>query len=190
MSHGKRPALFLDRDGVINRDHGYVYRQDNFDFIPGIFELCRVAKARDYLIFVITNQAGIGRGMYTERDFLALTRWMRLQFERERCPIDEVYFCPTHPQHGIGKYKRESARRKPNPGMIVDAQRDFGVDLASSVLVGDKASDIEAGVAAGVGCNVLFSESLDKTLISTGLMVHSLAEVQPLLRVHRHDPNR
>lgn len=126
-----RRALFLDRDGVINTDHGYVYRPEHFEFMPGIFDLCREARAQGYLLFVITNQAGIGRGLYTEDDFHALTRWMRGEFEREGCPIDEVYFCPVHPQHGLGEYRRESSRRKPNPGMILDAKEAFDVDLAA-----------------------------------------------------------
>jgi len=150
-------ALFLDRDGVINVDHGYVYRQSDFEFTEGIFDLCRHAKSAGYLIFVVTNQAGIGRGLYTEADFHELTRWMCDVFAQEGCAIDKVYFCPTHPVHGIGPYKVDSLRRKPFPGMILEAAAEFEIDLAGSVLIGDKPSDIEAGRAAGIKHNLLFA---------------------------------
>lgn len=151
-----RPALFLDRDGVINIDHAYVFTQEQFEFIDGIFELCRYAKELGYLIFVITNQAGIGRGYYTEQQFLEFTEWMCGVFAAKGAAIDKVYFCPFHPEYGIGQYKKDSPFRKPGPGMILQAAQEFGVDLKSSVLVGDKESDIKAGLAAGVGCNLFF----------------------------------
>ena len=151
-----RPALFLDRDGVINIDHAYVHRRENFDFVDGIFELCRLARERGYLIFVVTNQAGIGRGRYTEQDFHTLTDWMCGVFAAEQAPIDKVYFCPYHPEHGVGDYKLDSPFRKPGPGMILQAAEEFGVDLAASVLLGDNETDLQAGAAAGVGRNLLF----------------------------------
>ncbi len=156
---GTHRALFLDRDGVINIDHAYVFKPDNFEFIDGIFELCRKAKDLGYLIFVITNQAGIGRGYYTELDFLKLTEWMVGEFKKHGVDIDKVYFCPSHPEHGIGKYKTDSPNRKPNPGMIVQATKEFDIDLARSVLIGDKVSDIQAGVAAGIAVNVLLNSN-------------------------------
>ncbi len=151
-----RPALFLDRDGVINIDHAYVHRRENFDFVEGIFDLCRLAHERGYLIFVVTNQAGIGRGKYTEQDFHALTDWMCEVFRAEGAPITQVYFCPYHAEHGVGAYKLDSPFRKPNPGMILQAALEFDVDLAASVLLGDSETDIQAGVTAGVGRNLLF----------------------------------
>ena len=152
----KRRALFLDRDGVINVDHGYVYRQEQFEFIDGIFDLCRKAAELNYLVFVTTNQAGIGRGYYTEQQFHELTDWMCQEFLAQGVRIEKVYFCPFHPEHGLGEYKRESIFRKPGPGMILEAAREYALDLAASVLVGDKKTDIEAGITAGVGCNVLY----------------------------------
>lgn len=145
------PALFLDRDGVINVDHGYVHRVDQFDFMPGIFDLCRLARARQHRIVVITNQAGIGRGMYSEDDFHAITKWMSERFEQEGAAIDAVYFCPSHPTEGVGRYRVESSDRKPGPGMILRAAAELNLDLAQSVLIGDKPSDVLAGEAAGVG---------------------------------------
>jgi D-glycero-D-manno-heptose 1,7-bisphosphate phosphatase len=153
------PALFLDRDGVVNVDHGYVCRPEDFQFIDGIFDLCRAAQRQGYLIVVITNQAGIGRGYYSEADFAALTAWMVERFREEGVAIAGVYFCPFHPEHGIGPYKADAPCRKPNPGMILQAAEEHGIDLARSVLVGDKPSDIAAGVAAGVGRRYLYRPS-------------------------------
>lgn len=150
------PALFLDRDGVINVDHAYVHRREDFEFIDGIFDLARHACGAGYRLFVVTNQAGIARGYYTEADFHRLTAWMCERFVAENAPIDKVYHCPYHPEHGIGRYKLDSPLRKPRPGMILLAAEEFGVDLARSVLVGDMATDIQAGQAAGVGVNLLF----------------------------------
>jgi D-glycero-D-manno-heptose 1,7-bisphosphate phosphatase len=151
-----RPALFLDRDGVINVDHAYVYRQADFQFVDGVFDLARHACALGYYLFVITNQAGIARGYYSEEDFHKLTVWMCARFEAEGAPVDKVYYCPYHAEHGIGRYKLDSPLRKPRPGMILQAADEFGVDLARSVLVGDMATDIQAGEAAGVGRSLLF----------------------------------
>lgn len=151
-------ALFLDRDGVININHGYVHTPEKFDFVDGIFDICRIARAKGYLIIVVTNQAGIGRGYYSEETFLDLTRWMQEQFAREGVEITKVYFCPHHPEHGVGKYKFDSPFRKPAPGMILAAAKEFSVDLSQSVLVGDSESDIQAGIAAGVGRNLFLSK--------------------------------
>lgn len=156
MDAGGR-ALFLDRDGVINLDDGYTYRWESFVFVEGIFDLARAARAKGYRLFVVTNQAGIGRGLYTEQDFHALTERMCEAFAREGAPIEKVYFDPTHPVHGIGDYRRESPMRKPNPGMLLKAAQEFGVSLADSVLVGDKPSDILAGHRAGLTKTLLYS---------------------------------
>lgn len=147
-------ALFLDRDGVINVEKNYVYRIEDFEFIDGIFELGVRAGRRGFKLIVITNQAGIARGYYTVDDYERVTEWMLGEFATKGVHIERVYYCPFHPTAGIGEYKRESFDRKPNPGMILRARDEFGLDLAGSVLVGDKDSDIEAGRAAGVGYNV------------------------------------
>jgi D-glycero-D-manno-heptose 1,7-bisphosphate phosphatase len=173
----KRRALFLDRDGVINIDHGYVYRQDQFEFVDGIFELARAAVALDYLVFVVTNQAGIGRGYFTEQQFHELTLWMCRVFLDRGVKIERVYFCPFHPEHGVGDYKRESSFRKPGPGMILQAARDFDLDLAGSVLVGDNETDIAAGLAAGVGRNILYGPRGHGQLISQAIVMDSLPEI-------------
>jgi D-glycero-D-manno-heptose 1,7-bisphosphate phosphatase len=179
-----RPALFLDRDGVINIDHAYVCRQEDFHFVDGIFDLCRSAKRLGYLIFVVTNQAGIGRGYYTVQDFLKLTHWMCGVFSAQGVVIDKVYFCPTHSEYGVNEYKVDSLYRKPNPGMLLQAAAEFDVDLAKSVLVGDKETDIQAGIAAGVACNLLYcSLDSDRPLHSKATsIVGSLADVSTIIR--------
>lgn len=144
-------ALFLDRDGVINVDHGYVCTPERTEFIDGIFELCLAAKQAGHLLVVVTNQAGIGRGYYSEQQFLDYMDWMRAQFEQRGMTLDAVYYCPHHPTDGVGNYRRECDCRKPAPGMILSAQRELGLHLAQSTFVGDKESDVKAGYAAGVG---------------------------------------
>lgn len=177
-----RSALFLDRDGVVNVDHGYVCRPEEFEFIDGIFDLCRAAQRQGYLIIVITNQAGIGRGYYSEADFIALTDWMVERFAGEAISIDGVYFCPFHPEHGIGRYKADAACRKPNPGMILQAAEEHRIDLANSVLVGDKPSDIAAGVAAGVGRRFLYRSASSCTNgVRDAIEVDRLATVAALI---------
>lgn len=178
-----RPALFLDRDGVINVDHAYVHRREDFQFIDGIFELCRSARARGHRIFVVTNQAGIGRGYYTEDDFRALTAWMLQRFEAEGAPIDRVYFCPFHPEHGVGAYKVDSPMRKPGPGMIQQAAREFDIDLAASTLVGDMDTDIQAGVAAGIGRLLQFRPADDtRPVHAAATRIRHLADADAYLR--------
>ncbi len=144
-------ALFLDRDGVINHDAGYTSSIENFNFIDGIFDLCRKAKQLGYLIIVVTNQAGIGRGYYSEEDFLKLTEWMCERFKAEGAPITEVFYCPYHPEHGLGEYRKDSFDRKPNPGMILNAAKKYKIDLGHSIMIGDKESDMQAAIKAGVG---------------------------------------
>ncbi|MES2025441.1 MAG: HAD family hydrolase [Pseudomonadota bacterium] len=146
----KNRALFLDRDGVINHDSGYTSCIEKFRFIEGIFELCLAAKRSGYLLIVVTNQAGIGRGYYSEEDFFTLTKWMREIFEKEGAPIVDVFYCPYHPDHGVGHYKSDSLDRKPNAGMLFRAAEKHDIDLEHSILIGDKDSDMQAARTAGI----------------------------------------
>jgi D-glycero-D-manno-heptose 1,7-bisphosphate phosphatase len=149
-------ALFLDRDGVINVDRGYVHRIEDIELLPGILELARfwTGELRGPIV-VVTNQSGIGRGLYDERAYEALTQWLCTRFTAAGSGIARVYHCPFHPEHGIGEYRREHSWRKPRPGMILQAAADLDLDLAASVLVGDRESDIAAAAAAGVGLRIL-----------------------------------
>ncbi len=148
-------ALFLDRDGVINQDRGYVHRIEDFRFIDGIFDLGRRAGSLGYTLHVVTNQSGIGRGLYSEADFAILSAWMQARFAAEDAPIEAVHFCPNHPEHGNGAYRIASPRRKPAPGMMTDAAKTHGLDLSRSAMIGDKASDMQAADAAGVPLRIL-----------------------------------
>jgi len=148
-----KKALFLDRDGVINVEKEYLYKKEDFEFIEGIFELCRHYQDLDYLIFIVTNQSGIARGFYSEGDFSKLTQWMLGAFAKEGIEISSVYHCPHHPE-----ISGECDCRKPKPGMLREAAEAFDVDLKNSIIVGDKERDIEAGINAGLRESYLFDE--------------------------------
>lgn len=146
-----RPALFLDRDGVVNVDHGYVHRADNVEFIDGIFELVQLANRADFTVVIVTNQAGIARGFYTEQCFQTLSIWMMDCFSEAGARIDAIYHCPHHPTAGLGDLRRDCTCRKPSPGMLLQAIQDLSLSPERSILVGDKESDIAAGASAGIG---------------------------------------
>lgn len=152
---GTRPALFLDRDGVVNRDIQYLHRIEECEFIDGIFAVTAEFAARGFAIVIACNQSGIARGLYNEADFARLMDWMQTQFRRHGSRIDAVYYAPTHPSEGVGSFRRESSWRKPGPGMYLQAARDLGLDLVASVSIGNQTTDIEAGRAAGIGTLIL-----------------------------------
>jgi len=148
-------ALFLDRDGVVNVNHGYVHTKEAFQFIEGIFELCRAATAKGYRIFIVTNQSGIARGYYSQKDFSALSRWLEHRLWLHGIAIDHTYHCPHHPQQQ-SKYGITCTCRKPKPGMLFRAQRDFGINLKRSIMVGDSLSDIQCATRAGLQHAILY----------------------------------
>ena len=178
-------ALFLDRDGVINVDRGYIHRPDQFEFVPGIFELARFwTNELRRLIVVVSNQSGIGRGYFDEWAYEDLTRWMCERFEAEHTAIARVYHCPYHPLHGIGQYRRDHPWRKPNPGMILQAVSDLDLDPVQSAILGDKMSDIEAGAAAGIGLRILVAshDAKESEGAPSHEVVANLSEALVLLR--------
>ena len=134
-------ALFLDRDGVINEDRRYPYRPDQIVFVDGIFDLCKRAAQKGYILIVLTNQAGVAWGYFTEEDVEKLHLWMSEQFRKQGINISSFYYCPFHPEGSVEQYRRVSDCRKPEPGMVMKAAADFDIDLSSSVMVGDKPSD-------------------------------------------------
>ncbi len=150
-----KPAVFLDRDGVINVDHGYVHTVDDFHYIDGVFEATKKLKAMGYLLVLVTNQSGIARGKFTEDEFLTLTEWMDWNFVDNDVEFDGVYYCPHHATEGQGEYCQECDCRKPKPGMFFDASHFLDIDMENSIMIGDKAADLSAAKAAGVGTNVL-----------------------------------
>lgn len=134
MREKSRKALFLDRDGVINEDFGYVYKIEDFKFKDGIFELLRLFQDRDYDIFIVTNQSGIGRDFYTKEDFLKLMDWVKKEFKKEGIVIKDIAYCPHHPNENC-------QCRKPKPKMILDLKEKYNLDLKFSIMLGDKESD-------------------------------------------------
>jgi D-glycero-D-manno-heptose 1,7-bisphosphate phosphatase len=179
--HVATRALFLDRDGVINQDAGYIHRPEDVRFVPGIFSLCRTAIGLGYRLFIVTNQAGIGRGLYSEAEFHALMSWMQEELSREQVVIDAVYFSPYHPEHGVGVYKREHEDRKPGTGMLHRAAREFGIDLASSVMIGDRCTDIATANSAGLRQAFLVA-GMESDCTGNYLPITLLAEAEAWLR--------
>jgi D-glycero-D-manno-heptose 1,7-bisphosphate phosphatase len=150
-----KAAAFLDRDGVVNLDRGYVFRREDFEFVPGTLDAARALKSMGFALVVVTNQSGIARGYYSPEQYHALTEWMKQQFAAHGAPLDGVYFCPHHPTEGEAPYRQACRCRKPAPGLLLDAERELGLDLRRSVLFGDKASDLQAALAAGIPHRVL-----------------------------------
>ena len=159
----KNICLFLDRDGVINFDFGYISKIEDFKFVEGIFDLTQFAQSNNLLIIVVTNQSGIGRGLFSEKDFLVVNEFMLEVFRSKGIKIDGVYYCPTHPTHGKGIYKTEDINRKPNPGMFLEAAKDHNIDLENSFLIGDRLSDLIAAHKAGLR-NIYFLNQSPKDI--------------------------
>jgi D-glycero-D-manno-heptose 1,7-bisphosphate phosphatase len=154
-------ALFLDRDGIINVDHGYVYKKEEFEFVEDIFTVCLDAQNKGYEIFIITNQSGIARGKYTEDQFEQLSLWMVEEFKFKGIVISDVYHCPHHPDKGLGKYLKACDCRKPEPGMLLLAQKEHNINLDNSVFIGDKVSDMQAAERAGIENRIILVDQYE-----------------------------
>ena len=146
---GKRRAVFLDRDGTINVEVNFLSKVEEFQFIPGVPRALKGLKDAGFLLVVVTNQSGIGRGYYDEAALESIHSHMHADLAKFGAAIDACYFCPHHPEHALGDYRRECGCRKPLPGMLQQAARDLDIDLAASFMVGDKLADVEAGITAG-----------------------------------------
>jgi D-glycero-D-manno-heptose 1,7-bisphosphate phosphatase len=149
-ARARRPALLVDRDGVLNLDHGYVGSPERWDWTPGAIEAIRRVTAAGWHVFIVTNQSGVGRGMFTEHDVRALHRWAAGTLRRAGGTVDDARYCPYHPEATVEPYRRESDWRKPGPGMILDLIRAWELDPARCVLVGDQPRDMAAAAAAGI----------------------------------------
>lgn len=147
-------AVFLDRDGVINVDYGYVYQQERFVFIDGIFDFCKVACDLGYLLIVITNQSGIARGYYSHDDFFNITQYMKEVFMQHNIALTDVFYCPD----------LSGFNRKPNEGLFLLAKEKYGLNMAQSVCIGDNERDIIAGIRAGCGKTFLFNHNFDEII--------------------------
>ena len=143
-------VVFLDRDGVVNTDIGYLWRREDLAWIPGAPEAIRLFNERGWPVVVITNQSGVARGYYREEDVQSLHLWMNAELNKLGARIDAFYFCPHHPKGAVTEYTRECDCRKPQPGMILQAMEDWQADPATSFLIGDKDSDVAAATAAGI----------------------------------------
>ena len=165
-------VLFLDRDGVVNVEKDYLFKIEDFEFIDGIFELCKHYENNGYKIVVVTNQSGIAREFYTEEDFSRLTEWMIQEFFTHGVTITKVYHCPHHPS-----ISGECKCRKPHPGMLLQLEEEFDVDFVHSIIIGDKERDIEAGLNAGIIETYLFNEDKYITKSKATKIVSNLNDI-------------
>lgn len=134
-------AVFFDRDGVINKEIGYLDSPDKVEIIPGVSEAIKLLNENDFIVIIITNQSGIARGYFTENTLIEINNYIKSELEKQQAKIDAIYFCPHHPDDNC-------QCRKPKIGLIKKAEIEMGIDLARSYLIGDKITDIETGVNA------------------------------------------
>lgn len=154
----KQAAIFFDRDGVINKDSGYVYRQNDFIFNEGIFDLFNYAKQNNFLLLVVTNQSGIARGYYSVEDFANITSYMQNEiYKRLNFKLNKIYFCPHDPNDNC-------ECRKPKDGMIKQACKDYDIDLKNSFLIGDNITDMQAAQQSGIKHKILVGKTLGTTI--------------------------
>ncbi|MBJ7525718.1 MAG: HAD family hydrolase [Sphingomonadaceae bacterium] len=147
----EKRAVFIDRDGVINHDLGYVFKWEDFKFIDGAIDAMQMLIKESFLLFIITNQSGIGRGYYSDIDLLLLNKVLCEYLNFNNVKIEEIYYCPHLPEE-------KCACRKPSPGLILQAEREHAINLRRSFMIGDKLSDVKAGLRAGVGTNILIHQ--------------------------------
>ena len=176
----KRAAIFLDRDGTINTDHGYVSQIDDFHFIEGVIEALAELKKMGFLLVIVTNQSGIARGKYTEAQFMQLTEWMDWSLADKGVDLDGIYYCPHHPEGEVSNYVQSCDCRKPQPGMLLAAANALNIDLAESYMVGDKLIDIQAGDAAGVKNCILVRSGKPVTAAEEQVALHIIQDLTVL----------
>ena len=170
-------ALFLDRDGIINIDKNYLHKIEDFEFIEGIFELVKLFVEKNYTVFIVTNQSGIGRGYYTIKDFEILMRWVKEEFKKREINIEKTLFCPHKPTD-------ECLCRKPRTKLIDDVLKEYDIDLKNSFMFGDKQSDIDLANNSSMGFSVAIS--LDKRDNSS----YSFKSIKEALKYFQKNPQK
>ena len=150
-----KKAVFLDRDGTLNIDYGYVHDIDQFHFIEGSIEALNKIKEMGYLLVLVTNQSGIARGLFTEEQFLQLTEWMDWSLADRGVDLDGIYYCPHHPEAKLEEFKQDCDCRKPKSGMLLQAIEELKIDPSRSIMIGDKVDDLLAGKGAKINTNIL-----------------------------------
>jgi D-glycero-D-manno-heptose 1,7-bisphosphate phosphatase len=164
-------AIFLDRDGVINKEKNYLYKKEDFEFIDGVFDACKYFQKLGYQLIIITNQSGIARGYYQEEDFQKLTQWMLRKFTNQGLRILDVFFCPHGPESTCNC-------RKPKPGMLLEARGKYNIDMKNSWMIGDKEADVQAANAAGVENTILVKtgHNIDETNSDAKFILKSMQD--------------
>ena len=169
-------TIFLDRDGVINKEVGYLFKIDDFEFIEGVFDACLYFLHLGYKIIIISNQSGVGRGYYSNNDFNKLTKWMLNQFNKNNIKILDIFYCPHSPELLCDC-------RKPKPGMFLEAQNKYNINMENSWMIGDKVSDITAANLAGITNTILVRSGhlIDESNANSKFIIDSINQSKELI---------
>ncbi|UAJ65052.1 D-glycero-beta-D-manno-heptose 1,7-bisphosphate 7-phosphatase [Candidatus Schneideria nysicola] len=175
-------AIFFDRDGTINIDKGYIYKVKDFHFFNGVIEAMQILNKMDFLLIMVTNQSGIARGIFNERQFIKLTKWIINFLSKFKINIDGFFYCPHHPNAIISSFRKDCICRKPNPGMLLNAKKYFNINMSSSYMIGDKKEDMLAAKLAGIGHPIFLSnEKKQGEIIHQYRIINSFSKLPKLI---------
>ena len=182
-------AIFLDRDGTINVDHGYVHKIDDFQFIEGVGKALKQLQDKGYLLVLVTNQSGIARGYFSEAQFHQLTEWMDWSLDEDYgVVLDGIYYCPHHPEAKLEEFKQDCDCRKPKPGMLLQAIEELKIDPSRSIMIGDKVDDLLAGKGAKINTNILVrtgKEIMPEGESAADYVLYSIADLPRLISTQK-----